>query len=361
PFPYPTLFRSGTAALSPPSAAPEAAPPPILMIHGSPGDSSSFEELASELAARGWPVIAPDLPGFGRSRGEAPSYASVAQARSLLALLDALEIDRVHIVGWSSGGAVGLWMTDLNPQRVASLTLLAGTGAQHTEGSGSYFFEHVKYAVGIAIFVGGAELVPHFGLLGSRQSRWAFTRNFWDSDQRPLEAVMRSLDTPTLILHGRDDFLVAPWAAEEHQRLIASSRLVITNHDHFMPLLAPEETASHLAPFLARHDAPGTPALVQVADLSPRPQRDGIVGGVERAAECLQRIPWWAEAIALGVLAALCRWLALGAAGYLVGVMVLDFGVAATALLLGALLRGGVRRWRSGQRPGALLDPGALL
>lgn len=343
------------------AGAPEqGAPAPVLMIHGSPGDSSNYEELAPQLAARGWLVIAPDLPGFGLSHGEAPSYSSLAQARSMIALLDALEIERVHVVGWSNGGAVGLWMADLAPERIASLTLLAGTGAQHTEGSGSYFFEHVKYGVGVAALVGGAELVPHFGLLGSRQFRWAFLRNFWDSDQRPLEAVMRELQTPTLILHGRDDFLVAPWAAEEHQRLIGSSRLVITDDDHFMPLLAPEETAAHLAPFLARHDAPGTLALVQIADLSPRPQRDGVVGGVERAAQALQRIPWWGEAIGLGIFAALCRWLALGATGYLVGVMALDFGVATVALLLGALLRGGVRRWRSGRSRGPLLDPDAL-
>jgi pimeloyl-ACP methyl ester carboxylesterase len=350
-------YRAWDPARDGPSAR-----PPVLIIHGSPGDSSNFEGLARELALRGWPVIAPDLPGFGLSRGEVPSYSSLAQARSMAALLDGLAIDRAHIVGWSNGGAVGLWMADLAPDRVASLTLLAGTGPQHTEGSGSYFFEHVKYAFGVAVLIGGAELVPHFGLLGSRQARWAFLRNFWDSDQRPLEAVMRQLEAPTLILHGRDDFLVGAWAAQEHQRLIPCSRLVITDHDHFMPLLAPGATADHLAPFLTRHDRPGVPPLVQIADLAPRPRRDGAVGGVERAAAGLRGIPWWVEALGLGALALLSRWLALGAAGYLVSVLALDFGVASVALLLAAATRGAMRRWRGGREQPwwQWLDPGAL-
>jgi pimeloyl-ACP methyl ester carboxylesterase len=320
-------------------------PLPVLMIHGSPGDSSNFEELGRELAARGWPVIAPDLPGFGLSRGEAPSYSSLAQARSMAALLGGLGVERAHVVGWSNGGAVGLWMADLEPERIASLTLLAGTGAQYTEGSGSYFFEHVKYGVGLAVLVGGAELVPHFGLLGSRQARWAFLRNFWDSDQRPLEEVMRRLQTPTLILHGRDDFLVAPWAAQEHHRLIGSSRLVIFDADHFMPMLAPDETAGHLAPFLSRHDEPGAAPLVQVSDLAPRPQREGVAGKVERAAGGLHRVPWWVEALGLGLLALVSRWLALGAAGYLVSMMALDLGVASVAFLIGAGARSALQRW----------------
>ncbi|MFG0283027.1 MAG: alpha/beta fold hydrolase [Phycisphaerales bacterium JB039] len=319
-------------------AAGGAGRPPVIVIHGSPGDGSNFNLMAPELTARGWRIIAPDLPGFGASRGDVPNYSNLAHARALVAMLEALDIERAHVVGWSNGGAVGLWMADLAPERIASVTLLAATGAQHTEGSGSYWFEHAKYGFGIATLVAGAELVPHFGLLGPRQMRWAFLRSFWDSDQRPLAGIMANLETPTLILHGRHDFLIGAWAAEEHHRIMRSSRLVITGGNHFMPFLEPAATVGHLAPFLARHDTPGVAPLVQIADLAPAPRRPGLLDAIERGADALHDVPWWIEALGLGLLAFGSRWLALGVAGYLVTVMSVDFGVASVGLLLGALL-----------------------
>jgi pimeloyl-ACP methyl ester carboxylesterase len=311
--------------------------PPVLLLHGSPGSADNFTRLGPAIAREGRRVIAIDLPGFGRSGPDAPDYSIRAHARAVLSFMDELGIDRAHILGWSMGGGVALNLSDLDPRRLASLTLLGSIGVQETEGSGSYHFEHAKYALGYALLVGGPRLLPHFGLIDADAAR-PFLRNFLDSDQRPLRAVMQSLDTPVLILHGRYDFLVADWAAERHHELIPTSRLVMTPYSHFMPFLQPAETAGFLEPFLARHDAPGVPPETGVLDLAPRPVRTGFAGAFDRTLTHARAAPWWAMAALFALLARLRRETATALAGVLVAHVALDFGVAFLGLLVGRAL-----------------------
>ena len=116
--------------------------------------------LAPMLANTGRECFAPDLPGFGESAHWVADYSVRAHAHAVLAMMDALAIERAHLVVWSMGGGVSLNMADLAPDRVASITLIAAIGAQEAEGSGDYLFEHAKYALGYLGFVIGGELLP---------------------------------------------------------------------------------------------------------------------------------------------------------------------------------------------------------
>lgn len=315
---------------------------PVLLLHGSPGQSFDFVRLGPELAAAGYRSIAVDLPGFGNSKGLVESYSNRAYAHAMLSMLDALGIRRAHVVGWSNGGGVGLNMADIAPERVASLTLLAATGLQETEGSGSYFFEHAKYAVGYAGLVVLPELVPHFGLIGERKNRHAFVRSFLDTDQRPVRGIMERLSVPTMVLHGRDDVLVPFAGAVEHHRLIKTSRLVVLDANHFLPFLQTEETTEHLAEFFGRHDVPGVAPESDVEDYSEGPTRVDAI--MEKPAVALRRAPWWVEVALIGVLAFASWPLVLASTAVLVATMNLDFGVALVGLLIGRAAR---------KRPGA--------
>jgi len=323
----------------PASGAPDTAGVPVLLLHGSPGSASNFDELGPLLAARGRRVIAVDLPGFGDSTRDVRDYSILAHARGVLALMDALGLPRAHVLGWSQGGGVAIHMADLAPQRVASLALLGSIGAQETEGSGSYAFEHAKYAVGYAALVVAPKLVPHFGLLGDQRAARSFIRNFWDTDQRPLASIMARLRVPTLILHGRSDFLVPAWAAEEHHRLIPSSALVMLDATHFIPFLDDECRAAgeHLALFFARHDDPAALARRQVADLAPADRP--IFGGVGRwVARQLDLLPWWVLIALVAVAFVVHAPLTVIAVGLLVGELRLDFGVGYAGILLGGVV-----------------------
>jgi pimeloyl-ACP methyl ester carboxylesterase len=98
----------------------EGAGPPLLLIHGlgSSGEDWAFQR---ESFARAHTLIMPDLRGSGRS-AKPPGPYSIAQfAADLWALLDALGMPCVNLLGFSLGGAVALEMALLRPQRVRRL------------------------------------------------------------------------------------------------------------------------------------------------------------------------------------------------------------------------------------------------
>ncbi|HTF87191.1 MAG TPA: alpha/beta fold hydrolase [Planctomycetota bacterium] len=305
---------------------------PILLLHGSPGDASNFGHLGARLARDGREVIALDLPGFGGS-------ASVPGGRSILdharASLAAVPWSSFHVATWSMGGGVGLHMADLAPDRVRSLAQIAAIGVQEGEGSGSYVFEHVKYAFMWALVVPGVELLPHFGLFGTRKERSGFCLNFWESDQRPLRAILASVKTPMLIAQGRKDFLVPMWCAEESHRLAAHSRLVIFEGSHFLPFPPPFGQLDQLAPeletFLARHDVAGSIEPHAESNLS-----NPLQMSLPEAWWLPRHVPWW---IAFACCALLASWRA-GWCGVVVGslaaMLQLDLGLGLIAGALGA-------------------------
>lgn len=317
---------------SPPSGAVRLGD--VVLLHGSPGSGSNFSRLGPLLSAAGYHVIAPDLPGFGESDAWVPRYSILAHAHATLALMDAMGVKHAHVVGWSMGSGVALHMADLRPDSLDSVTLLAGIGTQETEGSGSYAFERVKYAVQYAGLVVLPEVVPHFGLLGPRQTRHALSRNFLDSDQRPLEEIMRSLTLPVLVMHGRDDFLVADWAAEHHHEIIPTSTLVMLDASHFLPFFQPKETAEYLTWYFGMIRVGESPVgeIVQTPAESPL----GDAGlAIERA---IVAMPWWMLALAI---AGLTVWRADAAAvatGAACALFSLDLGVGVVGLTCGLLL-----------------------
>lgn len=330
---------------------------PVFLLHGSPaGGGSDFAGFAPLLNAAGYDVYAPDFPGFGGSSKMVPDYSFDANAEYVRLIMDKLMIGRAHVVGWSQGGGSAIVMADRAKDRVASMTLMASIGVQEGEGSGSYAFEHAKYALGFIAGLGVAEFVPHFGLLGERSFRHAFLRNFWDSDQRPLRGIMERLEIPTLILQGRHDILVPAWTAEESHRLIRGSRLVMFDANHFLPLTKPmqdptvtADVAETLVSFLERHDVPGTAALPGAAVFEPEPEDkdEAKIGSFHITRDT----PWWAGILFIIVATFISEDLTVIAVGLLIVSGNIDWGVGLIGCFLGIVI-GDYGLWALGRFAG---------
>jgi len=308
---------------------------PVVLLHGSPGNGANFDTLAPILARQDRMIIAPDLPGFADSpMVEDLSYE--AQARAVFRMLDALGIDRAHIVGWSSSGGVILQMAHQHPERVASLTMLAAIGSQETEGTGSFFFEHVKYAVGLGVFGYLPEAIPHFGKLGTFQSRAGWLKAFWDSDQRELTRIMPTIKTPTLILHGREDFLTPARVAETHHEMMpVYSRLVMLDASHFIPFMQAEEAAEYLNPHFARHDDPSVTVSTEDIILAPEPERHGFDAFLHATGERIYTIPWPVVLIGILLCVRFFPHLAVVISLIFVAMLDIDFALAVLGILVG--------------------------
>ncbi|WP_260483275.1 alpha/beta fold hydrolase [Sphingomicrobium flavum] len=108
---------------------------PILFLHGVGSDKSVWRPQLDHFGQTRH-ALAADYPGYGDS---APVEATSRDdyARAMIALLDAVAIDRAHICGLSLGGVVAIAMATLAPQRCASL-IIADSFAVHPDGQGIY-------------------------------------------------------------------------------------------------------------------------------------------------------------------------------------------------------------------------------
>ncbi|MGI5330428.1 alpha/beta fold hydrolase [Actinomadura nitritigenes] len=108
----------------------------VLFLHGSgPGATglSNWERIITDLGPRFW-CLAPDQIGFGDSshpvdapRGMGPF--NELRAEALLALVDGLGLEKVHLVGNSMGGQLALLMTLARPELVGRILLMGSGGA----------------------------------------------------------------------------------------------------------------------------------------------------------------------------------------------------------------------------------------
>lgn len=102
----------------------DASRPCVVFIHGALHDHSVWTLLARSFASHGCAVLAPDLPGHGKSGG-APLASVEAMAEWVLALLDAAGVAQAALVGHSMGSLVALEAASRAPGRISRLVMVA--------------------------------------------------------------------------------------------------------------------------------------------------------------------------------------------------------------------------------------------
>ncbi|MCC7207644.1 MAG: alpha/beta hydrolase [Anaerolineae bacterium] len=104
----------------------------VLLMHGWMQVGRDLLALADSLIGRGFRVVLPDLPGYGRSapppRRFPPDFY-FRDAQYMGAFLKALQIEQAHVVGYSDGGEVALLMPILFPRLCRSVAAWAAIGA----------------------------------------------------------------------------------------------------------------------------------------------------------------------------------------------------------------------------------------
>lgn len=104
---------------------------PTILLHGFPYDAHAYDDVASSLAASGYRCIVPLLRGYGATRFLSPatprSGEQAALGADLLALMDALGIEKAILGGYDWGGRAACIVAVLWPERVIGL-VSAGAG-----------------------------------------------------------------------------------------------------------------------------------------------------------------------------------------------------------------------------------------
>ncbi len=100
---------------------------PVLLLHGFPDSRHVWRYQLQALADAGFQVIAPDQRGFGEaSRPEGvENYKIRLLAADMLGLMDALSIDKAHLVGHDFGASLAWYLAAYHPQRFYTLTVMS--------------------------------------------------------------------------------------------------------------------------------------------------------------------------------------------------------------------------------------------
>jgi 2-hydroxymuconate-semialdehyde hydrolase len=218
---------------------------PIFLIHGSGPGVTAYANwrLTMPVLAEKFRVIAPDMVGFGFTERPANvSYTMDMWVSHALSLMDALKIEKAHLVGNSFGGGLALALALKAPDRVHRLVLMgsAGTKFQLTDGLDAVWgykgtLEHMKELVGLFAFNKNlvsddlAKLRYEASIRPGFQE--AFSAMFPAPRQRWVDALasdeekIKTLAHETLIIHGRDDAVVPLSASYRMHDLIPKSQL----------------------------------------------------------------------------------------------------------------------------------------
>ena len=98
---------------------------PVVLLHGFPEHWWQWQAIAPVIAAAGYRVVCPDLRGAGWTVADDPRIERETRLRDLLALLDALQIERAHIVSHDMGAITAMQLTYDHPERVRTAVQLS--------------------------------------------------------------------------------------------------------------------------------------------------------------------------------------------------------------------------------------------
>jgi len=250
---YDTGAVSGTTAL------------PVVLVHGINMSAAVWDRLVDRLGADRR-VVTLDLRGHGASVMSGP-YDAAGYASDVLAVMDALDIERAHLVGTSFGGPVVATIAAESPDRVASITAIgsavsaegavdveAGIAALREVGPLDFF----RGFMGQASFAPGTDpaLIEEAAQqAGSRDVDVIaeIVRVAFSADASDAVARVRA---PALVITGEHDMTCPVPAGEQLARGLGTTLVVLPGRGHMAMVEDADAVAGPVAPHLAANDEP---------------------------------------------------------------------------------------------------------
>jgi len=243
---------------------------PVLMISGLGGLASFWREQVAAFS-RLYEVITHDSRGVGESDPIRGGYTVDRMAGDVIALMDRLEIERAHILGHSTGGAIAQTLAVEHPKRLASIVLSATWTKPDAYFRRMYGLrKEVLQRLGASSYVAATTLFlyPSWWIAKHNERlRHMEAQNL--ANFPPTEIAMSRIDailafdrtqslsrikTPTLVIGSEDDIVTPAYFSEELARLIPGAEIkLFPRGGHWFPQVLVREFNQAVLPFLNSH------------------------------------------------------------------------------------------------------------
>ena len=219
---------------------------PVILLHGGLGHSGNWGYQVPALVRSGYRVVLIDSRGHGRSTRNARPYTYELMASDMLAVMDALHLEKASLVGWSDGACVALVLARRAPERVA----------------GVFFFACNMDPSGVKPIEPGPLLDRCFSRHTKDYARLSATPDQFNTLVEALAPMQRTqpnysaqdlaeINVPVAIVQGEHDEFITRDHTEYLARSIPNAELLILKGvSHFAPLQRPEQFNTSMIAFL---------------------------------------------------------------------------------------------------------------
>lgn len=261
--------------------------PTLLLLHGFPTSSHMFRDLIPQLAD-GYHIVAPDLPGFGRS--DIPPAVTFAKMADVIGrFTEVIGLDKFAIYIFDYGAPVGLRMALKNPERITAIITQNGNAYEEGLSEGwnpirAYWQDpspanrdslrrflspesiYWQYAHGVSdptrISPDGYSLDGFYmARPGAHEVQLDLLRDYASNVALypEFQAYFRKCEPPLLAVWGRNDPFFLPAGAEAYRRDISAAEIRFFDTGHFALETHAVEIGSTIRDFLARLFAKTSP------------------------------------------------------------------------------------------------------
>jgi 3-oxoadipate enol-lactonase len=246
--------------------------PPLVLVMGIGYDATLWSLAQVPAFSRHFRVITFDNRDAGRSSKASGAYTIADMADDVAALMDALDVDRAHLLGLSMGGMIAQQVALRHPGRLDRL-VLAGCGAaparvafdpirtwdwvKANDERGEEFAAQQFTSLFSTAFLRNREAVQQtLRLLASNPNPVgpdAYHRQAQAYLQYDALDQLGAIKAPTLVVVGEQDLLTPPWVCREVASKIPGARFEMIKGDgasHLVPIERPDDFNPLVARFL---------------------------------------------------------------------------------------------------------------
>ncbi|WP_104181852.1 alpha/beta fold hydrolase [Arthrobacter sp. B0490] len=244
---------------------------PVLLLHAWGESRGSFDRLLPLLT--GFRILAPDLRGQGGADKPTSGYSFSDQTQDVVAILDALGIEKAFVVGSSSGGYVAQQVAVTTPDRVAGLVLVGAPLSLHGRAPFADDVEQLSNPIAenwVRDFLSWFPFqrdVPTWFIEDRIRDGVTMSVHAWKGIMHGYGAAMPPTEagpirSPTLILWGDHDRLL-PWKDQQTlaSRIRGAALKVYPDVGHLVLWECPELVARDAKVFFDSLPLPGHPVL----------------------------------------------------------------------------------------------------